>query len=197
MFFWVVLIPSVFVATKAVYLFLILLFLFHVLKRVPLKKVLLFVVTTALAGYFLFTTTINKIFINSWQVFMYRYERVGLLGALLSGRDTFITRKLEPLVFDIWSFPNFIFGGQDVVSHYIEMGFFDLFLFFGLFGFTLYLFMFKKMISLLSFPKDFNFFVFVSLFIIIATAGHFFESGIAGIHFIFIILINRKIKTSV
>lgn len=194
-FFWIVLLPSLIVATKAVYVFIILLFFFHIIKRVPLKRILAFGISIFVLGYILFSTTINDIFINSYQVFMYELNRGGLLHALLSGRDAFIKDKLEPLIFEHWSFPNIIFGGQDVVAHYIEMGLFDLFLFFGLFGAIIYVFFFYSLFKLIQFKKDFKIFFGLSLLAIVATAGHFFESGIAGIHFIFLLLINRKYKT--
>ena len=192
-FFWIVLIPSIIVATKAVYLFLILLLLFHVYKRISLKNLLAFGVFTNVFGYFLFSSAINKIFINSYNVFMYMYEKEGLWGALLSGRGAYISEKLKPLIFEYWSIPNFIFGGQDVVSHYIEMGFIDLFLFFGIFGSILYLYIFYSIFKMIAFPRDFKLFFGISLAIIVATAGHFFESGIAGLHFIFLLIINRNL----
>lgn len=192
-FFWIVLLPSLLVATKGVYLYLVLLLLFHVFKRVSLKNILTFGITFLVLGYFSFSTAINKIFMNSYNIFIYMYDQGGIWNALLSGRNQYIDSKLTPLIFEQWSIPNFLFGGQDVVSHYIEMGFIDLFLFFGLFGFILYLYIFYSIFKMVPFQKDFKIFFGICLFLIIATAGHFFESGIAGLHFIFLILINRNI----
>jgi hypothetical protein len=191
-FFWIILITSLLVATKAVFLYFFLLFLFHIFKKVSLRNILTFGISALVIGYFLFSTTVNKIFINSYNVFMYMYNKGGLWYALLSGRDEYIKDKLAPLIFEQWSFPNFIFGGQDVVTHYIEMGFIDLMLFFGVFGSVVYLFVFYKIYRFLPFKKDFNLFFGIVFFLIIATAGHFFESGIAGIHFIIMLLILRS-----
>ncbi|MDA9125397.1 hypothetical protein N9J80_01315 [Flavobacteriaceae bacterium] len=192
LFFWTTVIPSLIVATKAVYLFIILLFVFHLVKRVSLKRLLIYGVSLLTFGYFLFSTFVNTILKNSYDVFIYGYNRGGLLYALLSGRDIYLKSKLEPLLFDHWSFPNLFFGGQDVIAHYIEMGLIDLFLFFGIIGFTIYLYIYYKLFDLLTFNKEFKMFFGLSLLIIIATAGHFFESGIVGVHFIFILLINRN-----
>jgi len=191
-FFWIVLISSLFVATKAVYLFIALLLVFHLFKRVSLKNIIAFGIFIAAGGYFLFSNIINSIIMNSWNVFLYYYRRDGLISASLNGRDTFLREKLEPLIFDYWSLPNIFFGGQDVVSHYIEMGLIDLFLFFGAFGFVLYFYFYYKLFNLLSFNKYFKIYFGLSLLFIIATAGHFFESGIVGLHFIIIILISKK-----
>ena len=191
-FFWIVLLPSLLVATKGVYLYLALLLLFHVFKRVSLKNILTFGITLSVLGYFLFSTVINKIFMNSYNVFIYMYDQGGIWHALLSGRNQYIEAKLAPLILEQWSIPNFLIGGQDVISHYIEMGFIDLFLFFGLCGSVLYLFIFYSIFKLVPFQRDFKIFFGICLFLIIATAGHFFESGIAGLHFIFLILINRN-----
>jgi hypothetical protein len=132
--------------------------------------------------------------INSYDIFMYMYDKGGIWNALLSGRNEYINKKLTPLIFEQWSFPNIIFGGQDVVTHYIEMGFIDLVLFFGLFGSLIYFFVFYKIYRFLPFKKDFNLFFGIAFFTIVATAGHFFESGIAGMHFIIMILILRDYK---
>jgi len=191
-FFWIIIIPSLIVATKAVYLFIVSLFLFHVVKKVSLKKVILFGGLFLLIGYFLFIKIINKIIINSYDVFIYMYNKGGLMNAVLSGRNSFVESKLQPLIFDYWSLPNFFLGGQDVKAHYIEMGLIDLFLFFGFFGFIIYLFMYYKLFSLIDFKKDFKIFFGLILLFIIATSGHFFESGIAGVHFIMFIIINRN-----
>jgi hypothetical protein len=166
-------------------------------KRVSIKKLLILFLFIITIGYFLFSTTINEIFINSYDVFMYQYNKGGLLNALLTGRNTFFSTKLEPLLFDLWYFPNIFFGGQDVMSHYIEMGLVDLFLFFGIFGFSIYFYFYYKLFNLLSFNKDFKIFFGLTLLFIIAFAGHFFESGIVSLHFMIMILINRKIDKQI
>jgi len=189
-FFWIIIISSLAVATKAVYLTFILLLLYHIFTRVPLKKVLTYGLTGILTFYLVFNTIVNKIFVNSYDVFMYGYRREGLLFALTSGRNEFIEEKLEPLIFNIWTTPNFLFGGQDVTEFYMEMGFLDLFLFFGLLGSIIYCYIFFKLFQKIDFDLNFKIFLFFVIVSIIATAGHFFTSGIVGIHFIFFMIIN-------
>ena len=191
-FFWIVLFSSILVATKAVYLYFTLLFVFHVIKRLSLKKILIFSASTLVFGYSIFSSSINKLFLNSWGIFIYMYNKGGLLYALLSGRNLFIEKKLTPLLVDIWRFPNYLFGGQDTKTHAIEMGFFDLFLFFGIFGTFIYLYLFTLVLKRFTYERDFKLFFIVSLLLIVATAGHFFDSAIAGIHFIFLLLLSRK-----
>lgn len=188
-FFWIVFLPSLLVATKGLYLFIALLVLFHIFIRIPLIKIIPVLIALAISGYFLFSSAINKILLNSYQVFMYMYNKGGLLYALLSGRDKYINSKLIPLFTEYWTFPNYFFGGQDVKEFYIEMGFIDLLLFFGIFGSLLYLYIFYKIFSIIPFEKKFKLFFGISFFLIVATAGHFFESGIAGVHFLFMLLI--------
>lgn len=195
-FFWIVLLSSLFVATKAIYLFIILLFFYHLFVKVSFKNILIFGLAFGLIGYVLFSTLINAILINSYEVFMYVYRTEGLTYALFSGRNVFIEAKLWPLITEHWTVFNFFVGGQDVVAHYIEMGFIDLFLFFGIFGFILYLFIFFQIFKLLPFRGNFQIFFALTLGLIIATAGHFFESGIAGIHFIMMIIILRSYSSS-
>lgn len=191
-FFWIVLIPALIVGTKAVYLFLVLLLLFHLFKKIPIKKLITSLFVGSLLGYLVFHAMLNKILLNAWQVFMYLYHKKGLLFALTSGRNEFIEKKLEPLVFGKWLPPNFIFGGQDVVYYYTEMGFIDLVLFFGPVGAIFYSLIYFKLINLLSFRKDFKLFFSVSLFIIIFTSGHYFDSSIVGFYFIVFLLLNKK-----
>jgi len=189
-FFWIIVLSSLVVATKAVYITFILLLLYHIFTRVSLKKILIFGFTGIILGYFMFNTMINKIFLNSYNVFMHGYRNEGLIFALTSGRNEFIEEKLKPLLLDVWSFPNFIFGGQDVSNFYMEMGFLDLFLFFGFFGALIYCYMFFKIFQLIDLERNFKIFLFFVIIAIIATAGHFFTSGIVGMHFIYFILIN-------
>ncbi len=193
-FFWFILFTSLVVATKAVFLYFILLLFFHIYKKVSFKNIIAFGLSSAVIGYFLFGTIINKIIINSYDTFMYMYDKGGLAYALFSGRNVYIYDKLFPLITEYWSLPNFIFGGQDVVAHYIEMGFIDLLLFFGFFGFIIYIYVFYRIFKLLPFRKDFMIFFSISFFLIVATAGHFFESGIAGIHFMMMLLILSSYK---
>jgi hypothetical protein len=191
-FFWIIIITSLAVATKAVYLTFILLLLYHVFTRVPLKKVLIYGLTGILTFYLVFNTIVNKIFVNSYNVFMHGYRREGLLFALTSGRNEFIEQKLEPLILNIWTIPNFLFGGQDVSKFYMEMGFLDLFLFFGLLGSIIYCYIFFKLFQKIDFDLNSKIFLFFVIVTIIATAGHFFTSGIVGMHFIFFMIINRR-----
>lgn len=193
-FFWFILFTSLVVATKAVFLYFILLLCFHLFKKVSLKNILTFGFSALLFGYLLFSTLINKIILNSYNTFMYMYNREGLWFALFSGRNVYIQDKLFPLIFEYWSVPNYLFGGQDVVAHYIEMGLIDLALFFGIIGFVIYLYVFYRIFNLLSLERDFKIFFGFTFLLIIATAGHFFESGIAGIHFMMMLLILRSYK---
>jgi hypothetical protein len=194
-FFWVIILSSLVVATKAVYLTIILLLLYHIFSKVSLKKLLIIGTIGIISVYLFFNTMINKIFLNSYNVFMHGYREGGFLFALTSGRNEFIQEKLEPLIFDIWSLPNFIFGGQDVSNFYMEMGFLDMFLFFGLLGMFIYGYLYFKLLMLINFQKEFKLFFIFTFLLIIATAGHFFTSGIAGLHFIFFILIIKFNRT--
>ena len=161
----------------------------------PLKKLVTYFVTFGILGYLLFSTIINKIVLNSLNVFLNVYRKDGLITALLSGRNIYFEKKIFPLIFEYWQLPNLLIGGQDVTAFYSEMGFIDVFLFFGIIGTILYLYVFYKLFMLLNFQKDFKIFFGVCLSLIIATAGHFFESGIATIHFVFlIIMVNSYTK---
>ncbi len=193
--FWLVLITSLLVATKAVLLYIVLLLLFHVTQRVSIKKILIAGLSFAITGYFIFSSAINKILINAWENFQYTYEKKGLLFALLSGRNTFLQTKFIPLITQKWSWLNFFIGGQDVEKYYIEMGFFDLFLFFGLIGMLLYLYIFIKIYNRITFDYKLKLFFLLALLGIVGLSGHFFNSSIAVNYFIIFILINYSYQS--
>ncbi len=193
--FWLILITSILVATKAVFLFILLLILFHLTQRVSIKKILIVGLSLAVAGYLIFSSIINKILLNAWGVFQYNYHKGGLLFALLSGRNTFLQAKFIPLVTQIWTLPNFFIGGQDVELYYMEMGFFDLFLFFGIIGLLLYLYIFIKIYNRVSFSYKFKLFFLLALLGIVGLSGHFFNSSIAVTYFIIFVLINYKYQS--
>ena len=192
-FFWLVIISSIFVATKAVFLFLLLLISFHIIKKLSFKQIIVFLVSIILLLIAFIFSPLTYIFENSWQIFMNGYNKHGLLWALLSGRNTFIYDKMIPLINDIWIFPNYFFGGQDVSTFLIEMEFIDIFLFFGILGTVVYSFIMFNIFSYIPFNRGFKIFFILSLLAIIATAGHFFQSGIVGIHFVIFLLINQEI----
>jgi hypothetical protein len=196
MFFWWVLLASFLVGTKAVLIFIIMLFLYHLTQRVSIKKLLIFSISILSVGYLLFYSLLNKILMNAWENFQYNVEKHDLLFALLSGRNTFIQQKLIPLITEKWEWINFLVGGHDITHYYIEMGLLDLFLFFGIVGSLLYLYLFVKIYNYVDFDYKFKIFFLVLLLGLIALSGHFFESAIAGIHFIFFVIINHKLNAT-
>ena len=146
------------------------------------------------SGYLLFYSLLNEILMNAWENFQYFVKTRGVLFALLSGRNEFINNKLIPLITEKWNFINFFVGGHDVTYYYMEMGLLDLFLFFGLIGSFLYLYLFVRMYNYTGFSYKFKLFFLLALLGLVTFAGHFFESAIAGIHFIFFIILNHNYK---
>ncbi len=193
--FWLVYIASFLVGTKAVLLYAILLTAFHIVSKVSIKKLLIYVGIGGIVIYVVFYRLINKFIMNAWLNFMYFYHKHGFWFAITSGRNIFFKKKLLPLVSE-WGVLNWLFGGHDIVKHYIEMGFIDLFLFFGLLGFLLYLYLFLRITDKIRFTLKFKAFFVLALLGVVFISGHFFESAIAGINFImFIISSYAVVKT--
>lgn len=186
--FWLILVASLMVGTKALYLYVILLFGFHIFRKVKFKHILIFGISSVFLVYINFYSLINKIILKSIVFFEKVYREKGFWYALTSGRNEFFEMKLFPLL-SKWNFANYIFGGQDIVNYNMEMDFIDQFLFFGILGFLLYFFLFNYLIKNLLLPKDLKIFFILSIFALAFAAGHLFNSDMVGIHFIFFILL--------
>jgi hypothetical protein len=195
--FLVVLIASLFLGTKTIYLFLVFLLIFHFLSNSSLRsKVTAFILVIAtyyFLSWFLHTEMAAKIL----AYFVSKAEGNGLWYMLFSGRTSYLA-IMDKQVLSHWTFINYLVGGEDPMHFMIEMDFFDLFLFMGIIGFVVYFILLFSTVFRFSLKMPFNLF-FVSSYMILAfLGGHFFSSVINAVYLCLICMffyVNSKRST--
>jgi len=192
--FWWTLVSALLVGTKTLAGFLGALLLFHAakhLRKLNMKIVMAVAAAVLLFIYGVFHRFIHEFFADTVKYFNFLYERYGFWYMLTSGRSSFFTEKIIPLL-SRWKWPNFLFGGMIMGKYNVEMDFFDLFMMFGLVGMAVYLSMFNELVRMLYLPKKFKIFFLIIVFGLAFVAGHFFTSDFAGFFFVLLILLTRK-----
>ena len=137
--FIIVLFSSLLSGMKGVYLFLLLLILFHIIYKYSLNYL---VIASLFLLTILYFDPVQNWIIEKSTYFVNIYERDGLVTMLFSGRNNQFTNEFLYLINEQWTWLNYLFGGMVTKSYLIEMDLFDLFSFFGLVGFVLYLLIF-------------------------------------------------------
>lgn len=179
--FYLILGSSLLVGTKGIYLFLAMLLLFHFLHFSTLKAKAIattLIATIVIGGYFYLQTNHSKVLL---EYFISRKDKHGWFSMLLSGRDKFIIDKGLAILED-WNILNYFTGGQDQTRLFIEMDFFDLFLFLGPIGGTIVLILYLSSLFKFNKLKPFNFFFVLSFFTLAFLGGHFFYSAVNALY---------------
>lgn len=169
---------SVFVGTKRIYLFLILLGVFHFIDAKLYKKKLFWVfivISTILSvvnivaiGLFL-KSTFDKLFLV--------YENHGVLSAITSYRSNLLIRYYNEHIVNNWSFLNYIFGGPYFQTTRPEMDFIDLYLILGFTGVFSYIYIARKFLFNFSTKNNALLFLFVMLILFTFTSSGTIFSG--------------------
>lgn len=176
------------VGTKAIYLFLMFLILYHYIfknKNISIKKIL-FSIALILLLVFLFFA-LGPDYLNF-------IKKEGLLTSIISYRDHLLLHKTIPYIKNNWNFINFIFGGIGSTRYRSQLGFIDLFFTMGILGSILYLKYFYKALFKHYYTQK-NLFITFSLIILIFLGGNFFYN--ASIPIYLVILQQLLIKNSV
>lgn len=179
--FYLIVVPAMLLGTKGIYVYFILLILFHFFFYANyITKVIMTLLSTIGIVKCIDYITSEEGRANLYFFFA-SLEKKGLLSMLLSGRDDFVNTKIVA-VLDKWNLFNYFFGGQDQNLFLIEMDFFDLFLFFGLFGGLIYILFYFN--TLFRVKKIYPFYVFfIGSFLILAfLGGHFFASAVNSLY---------------
>jgi hypothetical protein len=178
---FVVLLASVFLGTKGIYLFMALLLLFHFAYHSSLKtKIYSFIIMISV--YWL-----TVWFMKSEQAkvllayFVSKMNKEGVWYMLFSGRTRYLG-EINDKILSFWTPLNYIFGGQDQSRFMVEMDLFDLFLFFGISGFIVYFILIFSSIFRLRLTRPFNLFFFFSYMLLAFFGGHFFSSVITALY---------------
>jgi len=168
------------IGAKAIYLFSALLIVFYFIYYRANKNLLKSIVVSVLS-----LSTIAILLLIFVPSFLEINNTYGLLSAILSYRDLLFVDKTLPFIRNNWNELNYLLGGQGFLKDRTQMGFFDLFLFFGAFGSVIYLYIYYKVLFKNTLNID-SIFIIISFGIVIFLAGNFFYS--ATISFYLIIL---------
>ncbi len=179
--FYLIVIPAMLLGTKGIYVFFILLLLFHfIYYATNLTRILtLIVASIGIIKIIEFVTSEKG---RALLYFFYdSIEKKGWLSMLLTGRDDSVNTDVVAVV-DKWNIFNYLFGGQDQNLFLTEMDIFDVFLFFGIMGSLVYLLLIFN--TLFQVKAIYPFYVFfVGCFFLLAfLGGHFFSSAVNSLY---------------
>lgn len=192
---FIAIIASLLSGMKAVYIFLVLLGLFHFFNRAKLKNILFLSPLFLIALYFIVNYLQSEHFYNLIEFFMVTLEEKGFFYMIISGRNTIVANE-GAMILENWTFLNYLIGGQNIVQFIMEMDFFDLFFFFGLLGMILYLGLFYQSFMKGLMQYKFFIFFFFTLLTLAFFGGHFFKSPTTALYFTLVVLYfqNSRIK---
>ena len=109
-----------------------------------------------------------------WPIFQSIVTERGISYAILSDRNQIFMSETLPFLKEKWNIINFLFGGIDNIAMRPQLGLFDLFLFFGVIGLSLFLYSlyisFFKKLKL----KVLSVFLICIISLLIFTTGNFF-----------------------
>lgn len=178
---YVVLGASILLGTKAIYLFLAMLLLFHFLSRSSAKTkfvsiVLTFVIYLGVVAY-LETAHARE----ALGYFVDKKQQHGLAYMLFSGRTQYL-EQISDQILNHWSLLNYFIGGQDQSKFMIEMDLFDLYFFLGGLGVLIYFSLIFTTLFRFRLMRPFNLFFVFSFFSLAFMGGHFFSSAINALY---------------
>tara|TARA_R110001583_G_scaffold123833_7_gene275310 strand:+ start:1279 stop:2352 length:1074 start_codon:yes stop_codon:yes gene_type:complete len=164
---------SLLIGTKRIYFFLPILIFYYLfflngIRKLNTYKIAGFVVVIG----FVFFDKIKLIATNTFSLFYKIYEEKGFISSFTSFRSDLISDIISERVIPKWGFLNYLFGGLGFSHGRSEMGFIDLFLFFGIVGLILYLYFYKIILDF-KFSHHFYWFFVSSLTLIVFIADAF------------------------
>lgn len=188
---------SLLVGTKGIYLFIALFFLYvFIVKKGYLKSVFYVALVSCLILIGIFRNSLLMFFKKTFSVVYDLYLNEGFFTSIMSLRNKnfhTISQKYEPY----WHWYNYFIGGRITTFPIFELTIIDLFVSFGLFGASYYLY---NMYFLISSPasRKSSFFNFSlsSIFIISIFAGQFF-TNISAISYVIIAFFIINNATSI
>jgi len=184
--FWLSLIAALCTGTKSIYLGVLLMGLVVLLTLHLSKKIKWF-----LALGIIFLGIASMFFLFSSKVFTAIIEKDGWLSAILSYRDELLLEDTIPYIQENWKTIHYFIGGlsQPLVRPQLEL--IDLFLYFGVFGMLVYLYVFfKNYFSFRLLTREVI--LFTILLMVPLITGNFFYNASVPIYLILIKLVMKE-----
>ncbi len=132
-----------FLGTKSGLLFLAILIFIHILILLKKNVYRFSFVAVLVTSFIIFKDKIISLAINSFSFGPYIYEKHGLITFITSKRDLLFIDAVEYMQ-EHWNVFNYIIGGIDLRIHRVEFEFVDIFMFLGIIGLFVHIFMLKK-----------------------------------------------------
>lgn len=174
-------IASLFVGTKTIWFFLFLLLFIHFCFLVNKKALIIYRSLTALllVVILLFQEKIKLFIVSLFNFGEKIYNEHGFITVITSTRDLYLKKVIAHYSQNA-SINNFLFGGFNVFEIRVEFEFINLFVFYGLIGSFLYIFILGKLYKnvLISFPVIS---IFIAVAITVSLSGGFFYSVFSSI----------------
>lgn len=175
-----IMMSCLFIGTKSLYLVLaivlMLYFIFYTDKRQRILGISLMSVLLILGIYY-------ALFV--WDIFNSIWLNKGLLTSVLSYRNELFLENTLPFIKDNWSFINYLFGGVNNISTRSQMGFIDVFYFFGMAGGFYYLWVYKETFIKFKINRLSLLFLFL-LCAVIFISGNFFLNASVVIYMLIV-----------
>lgn len=162
----ILIIVSFLIGTKRIYFFLPMLSLYYLFFLNGFKNRITYItiVPVSLIGISLFYIFKDRLE-DTILLFKNIYLENGIITSLLSFRNELLIKIYSEQIIDNWRFLNFLFGGANFQDIRSQMGFVDLFLFFGIFGLITYLYFYRQIFNF-NFSNSFYWFFLITLIII-------------------------------
>lgn len=166
------------VGTKSIYLALFFLLIYRFYKSKNKFKYY-YIFSVFLLGVVIF-------YIHFFETGIFNDIRKGnnLITSILSYRDQLLIDEIFPFMKSKWILINYLIGGS-AYGLKSEMGFFDLFFFFGVIGLVIYLFYFSKVFFTYINTMEKSYYISI-LFLIIFLSGNFFYNATLPIYLLLI-----------
>jgi len=182
---------SLFIATKALLLFNVLLIV-YLLFSVKAWKTLTISFCIVFGMILNFDILLNTIMKNHFEVLYNVYNDKGLFTMLFSLRNERVVNEFIPYITEHWSIINYFFGGGDFNVSRTEIELLDFFWFFGIIGFAYFFWIWNRYI--LNFKELTKYRLCFLLLSITLLAGNFFSSAPVMTFFLIFILYLKTIS---
>lgn len=172
-----VLIASMVLGTKAIFIFLASLMLYITFSQ---NRFNIFIL---LGTFITFGTGILYLFylFGAFNFLIAYLDETDWITMITSFRNLLIEERL-PGVFARWEWYNYLFGGINPTNSYVEMDIIDMFTYSGVLGSLIYYWMLFKKLFKFSRKNYLGWFLVSQYFLIGGLAGHVFASGINAMY---------------
>lgn len=178
-----IVISGLLVGTKTIWLFytLISIYLFFSFK---LYKKLMFYLTISAVILVIYVSKdlIFHFFTTNLSGYIKLYNESGLLTAITSNRNLLLADTIALAIKFDWGFINFLIGGGFFHILRTEMSFVDLFLFWGIIGTSLYLYLHYKHVVIHYMHHSFLNYAIICVFISAFFGGNYFTNAVTAMY---------------